>query len=118
MGSHQVIEDLHLAVDHATPAASNTALFDAIAREVIATYEESVREIETVARAQHWQHRDQFSPTWKGYEQNIEHIIGAAREEAINRYQVVRERFGIAGGAAYMARFYLDCELVIVGKQS
>lgn len=118
MDSHKFIEDLQLAVDRAVPPASSTAFFDTIAKEVIATYEESAREIEIIAREQHWQRRDQFSPTWQGYEETIEQNIRAAREEAINRYQVVRERFGIAGGAAYMARFYLDCELIIVGKQS
>lgn len=114
---HKFLEDVQLDVHRAGRAESETDLFETIAQEIIKTYEETVRIAEIRAREQNWQRRDRFSPTWQvGYEEPIEHIAGAAREEATNRYRLMKEQFGIAGGAAYMARFYLDCELVIVGQ--
>jgi hypothetical protein len=92
-------------------------MFESVAFDIIKTYEESVRAIEIRAREQHWQRRDAFSPTWQdGYEQPIEGIAAAARNEARSRYSVAKERYGNAGGAAYLARFYLDCELIMVGE--
>ena len=36
--------------------------------------------------------------------------------EAQNRYRLAIDRFGPVRAAGYMARFYLDCELLIVGR--
>lgn len=113
------IEEVQANIPEVRQAESENELFDSIALEIIKTYEISVRESEARARDEPSQHRDTLSPTWQiGYDQPIEQIVEAAIDEATTQYVLARERYGIAGAAAYLARFYLDCELIIVGKNS
>jgi hypothetical protein len=113
------IEEVQANIPEARRTESEEDLFDSIALEIIKTHEMSVRQSEARARDVPPQQRDKFSPTWQiGYDQPIEQIVGSARDEATNQYVLARDRYGIAGAAAYMAQFYLDCELIIVGKTS
>ncbi len=115
--SETFIEEVEANIPEVRRAESESDLFESIAQEIIKTYEISVRETEARARDEPSQRRDSLSPTWQiGYDQPIEQIVGAARDEAINQFVLARERYGSSGAAAYMARFYLDCELIIVGK--
>lgn len=113
------IGEVQADIAQARRAESETDLFESIALEIIKTYETSIQESEVRAREEPSQRRDSMSPTWQiGYDEPIEQIVEDAGDEARTQYALARERYGIAGAAAYMARFYLDCELIIVGKNS
>jgi hypothetical protein len=97
--------------------AITSTFFKALAEEIIVTRRDLTLKTESHEQRQPLYRRDRFSPTWQeGHAERAE--IRAERIESQTREQflLLLNRYPLPAAVGYMARFYLDCELIIVGR--
>jgi hypothetical protein len=113
---HFLIE-LKRSIQADSAKATTSVFFEALAEEIIVTRRNLTLETEFHEQQQPLYSRDRFSPSWEeGYAESAE--IRAERIEGQTREQFhsLLNRYPLPAAVGYMARFYLDCELIIVGR--
>jgi hypothetical protein len=96
---------------------TNAQFFKDLAEEIIQTLKSTVLRAEHQARERDTQQGDQFSPAWQvGYEEAPELRAERIENRSREQFHLLLERFPLPAAVGYMARFYLDCELIIVGS--
>ncbi len=116
IASERFFADLAHAVDAAEPRENDERFFTDIGKDIVRTTQDTVLRAEQWAREQTPRQRDTFSPSWQeGYEEAPRIRAERVANQAMAQFQMLLERFDPAIAAGYMARFYLDCELLIMG---
>ncbi len=96
---------------------TNSEFFKSLAEEMIQTVRDTVLHAEYLAREQSLQQRDIFSPAWQvGYDESPQMRAERIEHQSREWFRSLLDRFPPPAAAGYMARFYLDCELIIIGR--
>jgi hypothetical protein len=109
--------NLHQSLSVERRQDTNAQFFKALAEEITQTLRSTVLQAERQARERPPQQRDEFSPAWQvGYEEAPEVRAERIENRSRQQFQLLLDRFPLPAAVGYMARFYLDCELIIVGS--
>jgi hypothetical protein len=109
-------------VKHSIPSVelkqSEQQLFVDLGKEIVDSIEEATLKVELQARDRPRRRRDRYSPTWQeGFSLSPEQVAQHVKNLAMLRFEQLLSRTTPAEAVGYMARFYLDCELLIVEAQ-
>lgn len=118
--SNKFFSDIQSSLREAQLRKNDTEYFKALADEMIGSLAEASLKAERMAAEGELLHDDLFSPTWKYKISKETPQIRAESVESVARqsYRLAVERFGPIKAAGYLARFFLDCELLIMGDIS
>ncbi len=118
INSRHFFDEIEHSLDIVPPATIGHDFFSPLAEEIIETVGDVAREVEQRARERPPSTREQFSPTWEeGYYSAVEEVVQKRKENVRNRYLSLGDHFSPAGQVGYLARFYLDSELFILGRE-
>jgi hypothetical protein len=88
-----------------------------VAEDITQSLKKTVLWAEQEARDQPQQAREALSPSWQvGYEEPPQVRAERVEHQARQRFHSLLERYPLPIAVGYMVRFYLDCELIIVGS--
>lgn len=116
VGSGEFFSEVQKSVRLAQPRVDDEQYFKGIAEEIIFSLTKAALYAEETAAQKPTRLQDDFSPTWQAVPYGESPQIRAERVEtaARQRYVVALDRFGPVKAAGYLARFLLDCELIIM----
>jgi hypothetical protein len=111
------LSDLRQSLSVGRRQDTNAQFFKDLAEEITQTLKNTVLQAERQARERPSKQRDQFSPAWQlGYEESSEVRSERIENRSREQFHLLLDRFPLPAAVGYMARFYLDCELIIMGS--
>jgi hypothetical protein len=115
--SDKFFSDIQRSVRAAQPRENDEQYFRALADEMIVSLTKASLHAEQIAAERPPRREDPFSPTWHEAVYEESPRLRAERVEASARqgHRLAVERVGPVKAAGYLARFFLDCELLIMG---
>ncbi|MCA9468576.1 MAG: hypothetical protein KC643_24485 [Nitrospira sp.] len=109
--------DIETAIDAAPLQIEDGEFFEGLATEIFTSLKKARMQTEQVASEPKQYGQDIESTPRLFIEQELPRVSFEQREdEARNRYYQIRDQFGPIYATGYIARFYLDCQLLIVGR--
>lgn len=120
INSDKFFSNIQRSVREARPRMNDAEYFKALADEMITSLAKASLQAERIAAEEEPSRDDFFSPTWREatYEESPEYRAKRVESDARQTYRLAVERFGPVKAAGYLARFFLDCELLIMGDTS